>query len=55
MKNQNDWMESEMKGMMKSVVKTMLPFWIVGGLISIGVVVGIIYFICWILNYYGVI
>lgn len=51
MKNNDDWMQSQMKGM----VKTMAPLWIISALASIGGVVGVIWFIFWCLRHFGII
>ena len=51
MKNNNDWMQSQMK----SMAKTMLPIWIIGAVVSLGGIAGIIWFIFWCLRHFGVI
>jgi len=45
-------LEDMMKGQMKSMVKTMLPFWIVGGLVSLSAFGGVIWFIFWCANHF---
>lgn len=45
-------LEDMMKGQMKSMVKTMLPFWIIGGLVNISALGGVIWFIFWCANHF---
>jgi len=49
--NDNDWMKNEMK----SMVKAMLPLWLAAAILSIGSVLGVIYFIFWCLRHFGII
>jgi len=51
-KNTMKELEDMMKGQMKSMVKTMLPFWIIGGLVNISALGGVIWFIFWCANHF---
>jgi hypothetical protein len=50
MKHNEDWIESQVK----SMLKTMLPIWIIGGVIVLAANAGIIWFIFWCLRHFGV-
>jgi hypothetical protein len=52
MKDMNDRIMKDLNRGMKSMVKEMLPFWIIGMVITIGVCGGAIWFIFWCIRYF---
>ncbi len=47
----DDWFEKQQKSMLKSFGL----LWAIGALVSIGAVIGVIYFVFWCLKHFGVI
>ena len=49
--NNEEWFRNQQK----SMLKTFGVLWVIGALVSIGAVIGIIFFVCWCLKHFGVI